>query len=297
MRIDRQTFFSYVRNAPFGGRLLQAQIDGMNAILNAFENSGVSDIRWLAYMLATAFHETAKTMQPVRETLASSDAKAIAILDKAYASGKLKVSAPYWRLDKNGKSWLGRGLVQITHLANYLKLSNMIGVDLVAKPSLAMDLETAIKIMFIGMEKGAFTGRKLSDYFNATKEDPTGARAIINGTDKAKLIAGYYANILDALKAALADERPADASAKAAKADDVPLHKSKALQTILATGGTGTALSLVSTAADKGTSFLSVVNNPYALAGFLGVVALLVLLFVLGFLIYTGRIQILRKAG
>jgi hypothetical protein len=43
------------------------------------------------------------------------------------------------------------------------------------------------------MRAGAFTGKKLSDYISASKCDYTNARRIINGVDRADLIAGYAA--------------------------------------------------------------------------------------------------------
>lgn len=39
--------------------------------------------------------------------------------------------------------------------------------------------------------KGTYTGKKLSDYFSPTKEEWVNARRIINGLDKANLIADY----------------------------------------------------------------------------------------------------------
>jgi putative chitinase len=45
--------------------------------------------------------------------------------------------------------------------------------------------------MFTGMMDGSFTGKKLSDYFNPTTASWTSARRIINGLDKAQLIASY----------------------------------------------------------------------------------------------------------
>jgi putative chitinase len=48
--------------------------------------------------------------------------------------------------------------------------------------------------MFIGMDEGLFTGKKLSQYFNDMAEDPISARKIINGKDKAKQIAELYRN-------------------------------------------------------------------------------------------------------
>ena len=57
----------------------------------------------------------------------------------------------------------------------------------------------AAKILFTGSVDGWFTKKKLSDYFSDSKSDPVGARRIINGTDRADLIAGYYRNFLEAL--------------------------------------------------------------------------------------------------
>ena len=235
MSINRTTFFNYVRKAPFGGRLIQSQIDGMTAILDAWESFTSTDVRWLAYMFATAFHETGATMQPVRETLAKSDAQAIARLESAYKSGKLRsVKTPYWRKDANGLSWFGRGLVQLTWKPNYVRMGDILGIPLDKNPSLALDLETAVQIMFEGMTKGAsskgdFTGKSLENYFNSTTDDPVGARKIINGTDKAQLIAGYHKNFLDAITEAMKAERygmlPVLGAETALNSVDIPVDR------------------------------------------------------------------------
>ena len=49
---------------------------------------------------------------------------------------------------------------------------------------------------------GDFTGKALCDYFNDFANDPVGARMIVNGTDKAQLIAGYHTEFLEAVVAA-----------------------------------------------------------------------------------------------
>lgn len=49
------------------------------------------------------------------------------------------------------------------------------------------------------MVDGWFTGRKLSQYFEG-KIDYQGARRIINGTDKAIMIAGYAQTFFNGLK-------------------------------------------------------------------------------------------------
>lgn len=74
MNINRTTFFAYARRAPFGGRLTTGQVEGMETILSTFFALFYRDERWLAYILATAFHETGGTMQPIREAFGKSDA-------------------------------------------------------------------------------------------------------------------------------------------------------------------------------------------------------------------------------
>lgn len=191
--INRKTFFDGIRASLFGGRLAARQVAGIEAILDAWEESRAeSDPRWLAYMLATAYHETEATMQPVRETLAASDAAAAARLESAWARGRLgSVRTPYWRPDAEGRYWLGRGLVQLTHKVNYERMSRETGIDLVAEPARAMEMEVAVAILFAGMEKGLFTGRKLGDYLTAGRADWTNARRIINGLDRAADVAAY----------------------------------------------------------------------------------------------------------
>lgn len=198
---NRVAFFKTVRMSLFDGRLKQGQVEGMTAILDRWDaGCDEVDLRRLAYMLATAHHETGRTMQPVRETFAASDDRAIALLDTAYRRGRLpSVSVPYWRRDGDGKSWLGRGLVQLTHKVNYVRMSAATGIDLVEIPERAMELRVAVDILFNGMHSGAFTGKRLADYFSPVREDWAGARRIINGRDKAQLVASYGRHYFSAL--------------------------------------------------------------------------------------------------
>lgn len=209
MAADRRIFFDSVRNSLFCGRLTSAQVEGMEAILAGWEartdmtRNGAGGTDALAYVLATAFHETAATMRPVRETLASSDGQAVRRLDKAFAQGRLtSVKTPYWRCDAEGRTWLGRGFVQLTHRRNYEAMSALTGIDLVADPAKAMRMDVAVKILIHGMRAGSFTGRRLSDYFSTGQADWTGARKIINGTDRAALVAGHARAFRSALIAA-----------------------------------------------------------------------------------------------
>lgn len=203
--IDRPSFFARARQKPFRGRLMQRQVEGLSAILDGWcartgDDGAEAGRRELAYVLATAFHETAATMQPVRETLARTDAEAIRRLDAAFAAGRLgSVRTPYWRRDGEGKCWLGRGLVQLTHRRNYEVMSEVTGVDLVADPGRAMEMDVSVAILIEGMRRGSFTGHRLEDYFGLGREDWVGARRIINGRDRADLVAGHAREFARAL--------------------------------------------------------------------------------------------------
>lgn len=178
------------------------------AILDACRTAGLLRNQ-TAYVLATSFHESAHTMKPVRETLATTDDEAIRRLEKAWAAGKLPwVKTPYWRKDAEGKTWLGRGYPQVTHKANYERIGARLGIDLTTDPNVMLRPEVAIPTMIVGMTEGLFTGKRLSDYITLQKSDFVDARRIINGTDRATLIAGYARAYDAALKAARYGEEP-----------------------------------------------------------------------------------------
>lgn len=163
-----------MRSLLFEGKLKQTQVDGLNEILDEWEAAHAKkDDRFLAYMLATTYHETDKTMQPIEE----------------YGKGKGKA---YGKPDPvTGKTYYGRGYVQLTWKENYRKMGAEIKLDLVNNPDSALTNPAATKILFSGMLKGMFTGKKLADYFNGSTEDWVNARRIINGKDKANLIASH----------------------------------------------------------------------------------------------------------
>lgn len=131
-----------------------------------------------AYVLATAFWETARTMKPVRE----------------YGGEKYLRSKKYY-------PYVGMGYVQLTWRENYEKAGKKLGVDFVGNPKLLLKPEHAAPILVIGMKEGWFTGKKLSDYITLSKSDFKGARRIVNGTDKAAEIAAIASDYDAALKA------------------------------------------------------------------------------------------------
>jgi len=185
------------------GKLTQSQVSALNHIVSAIDADKSITYPQGAYILATTWHETATTMQPIAE----------------YGKGKGRT---YGRWYKNSKDqvytfkdgsgttvylqsdyphlYYGRGYVQLTWYFNYENASKKIGVDFLNNPDLVMNKNHAVKIMVQGMKDGWFTGKKLSDYINQSKKDYLNARRIINGTDKDKLISGYAETFEKALR-------------------------------------------------------------------------------------------------
>ena len=72
MRVERARYFDQVRSRLHEGKLTDAARAGHEVLLSAWEAKYAKhDPRFLAYCLATAFHETGGAMQPVEENLES----------------------------------------------------------------------------------------------------------------------------------------------------------------------------------------------------------------------------------
>lgn len=151
----------------YKGNLSSGQSTGLRRILAGTVGFSADD---RAYMLATVYHETGRTMQPVEEI-----------------GGASHVYGP---------KFYGRGLCQITWSYNYARFGTLLGCDLTGHPDLALTWDVALPILTLGMARGLFTGRKLGDYFGPASYgngcNPIDARRIVNGTDRAALIASYF---------------------------------------------------------------------------------------------------------
>lgn len=186
-------FYDYIRGdvGELFPQMSTSQFNGIDMTLKSA--AGELPLTWCAYVLATEYHETAKRMQPVREGLNVSD---------------------NWR--RNNLSyypWYGRGEIQLTHKFNYefatkrlrelgCKDSQGKEIDLIMNPDQALDPLVSTLVMLYGMIEGWFTKKKLRDYINnnADREQYKNARKIVNGTDRADLIAGYAVEFEKALK-------------------------------------------------------------------------------------------------
>jgi len=188
MQLDK--LFTALRS--IAKKLSQKQVDSVNAILDSCNKHLISDPRYIAYILATAYHESGLT--PIEEHGKGEGLPYGKMLDIGQGPNKrVAYTSP-------NKLYYGRGFVQITWKSNYADFAKLLKVDLVNRPELALQTDIAAEIIVIGMQRGMFTGHRLIDSFNKTENDPIEARHIVNGSDKAVLIAGYYWRIYNAIK-------------------------------------------------------------------------------------------------
>lgn len=179
--INKTQLYDDIRQSIFHGKLSESQVKGIESILNEWVKRGYTDMRWLSYILATVYHESAGTMQPVEE----------------HGKGK---GHSYGQPDPlTGQVYYGRGRVQLTFYGNYLKFEKRLKMPLTAHPELMLTDEVDIPVLFDGMVNGLYTGVGLPKYFNDKTEDFYNARRIVNSVDKAELISSYAKNFLKAL--------------------------------------------------------------------------------------------------
>ena len=203
--MDRAAFFTSLRrrnSGVFGTSLSQRQVEGVEAILDAGQGLPISH---LAYALATAHGETGGRMQPITENMNYSARR----IPQVFSARRLKGHTPaqlagnpqklanvvYSGMLGNGNiasgdgwRYRGHGLVQLTGKDNFRRFGQIIGVDLVRQPQLALRMDIAAKALIVGIRDGLYTGKKASDYLPG---DYRNARRIINGTFDAAKFAGY----------------------------------------------------------------------------------------------------------
>lgn len=209
--IDRETFYDDMRNEMLSGKLTLDQVKGTEVILDFWEsppikitgkfktNWDIRNIEWLAYILATTYHESARTMQTGDEY--GSDAYFTRMYEHRKDLGN--------DTKGDGAKFHGRGYVQITGRNNYRKMSKAVreyypdAPDFTVEPDAVKIPKYAVLIMFYGMIQGTFTGKALKNYIGDPDKgqnvDFFYARRIVNGLDKAKLIGGYAEKAIHAL--------------------------------------------------------------------------------------------------
>lgn len=165
----------------FRGALDAPKKEGILAILNACDKAAITLPNQVAYVLATAYHESAGHMRGIDE----------------FGHGR---NHKYGAMDpETGKIYFGRGIVQLTWRDNYRRFSPIAGVDLVHQPELANRLDISAKIICFGMKRAMFTGVGLDRYIVPGHADFLNARKIVNGLDASVKIADYavrFSNLL-----------------------------------------------------------------------------------------------------
>lgn len=195
---DPAAFFAAIRNSKaLGPTLTTEEVSGCEVIIATCTGFPFS---WAAYCLATAAHETAFTMQPIKERGGAGYFTRMYDIQgerpaKARELGNLQPG--------DGARYCGRGYVQLTGRANYAKASDKVGVDFVSDPDLVMQPEYAAAVMKRGMQEGWFTGKSLATYLPAVADihQFANCRRVINGLDRAVEIAGYALEFQAALQA------------------------------------------------------------------------------------------------
>jgi len=194
-------FFADLRSGLLGPTLSDSEVEGTNALVKAVGDAGWP-LAWAAYGLATAYHETAHTMMPIKEF--GGPNYFFRMYDKAgqrpNVAKRLGNTQP-----GDGARYFGRGYVQLTGRANYHDTGRKLGIDLEGNPDLALDPAVAAKVLVQGMSEGWFTSKRCGTYLPGDGACDTAgfksARYIINGQDCAPLIAGYALKFQHALQA------------------------------------------------------------------------------------------------
>ncbi len=182
MRIDRQIFFAEYKYV-FGDIHTQDTVDIINRMIDRAELEQTPAAHF-AYIFATSLHESRHAKYPYDFSPISERGGWHYVTRLYYGNDRIRRALGN-KTKEDAWNFRGRGLVQITGRTNYERF----GIQ--DNPDLALDPTMAVEIIFAGMNRGIFTGKKLSHYINSTEVDYYNARRIVNGLDKAELIAGY----------------------------------------------------------------------------------------------------------
>lgn len=174
--------FDILRGMLFGGSLTTTQVNSLNYLVARCDEFKVSYPE-AAYILATAYHETGYIETKNGKKVMNRDMLPI----------KERGSLAYLK-GKRYYPYIGYGYVQLTWKANFEKVGKLIGVDLLKRPERALEKDIASEILIKGMVFGWFTGlgfHRGAPVRRFDKQSYIRARRIVNGTDKASLIANY----------------------------------------------------------------------------------------------------------
>jgi len=167
--VELQPDFEFRRNQSQANRDKSAA-----AIIEAARAKQLSNAQ-IAYVLATAEHES-DSFKTLEEYSSGTQYEGRVDLGNTKAG--------------DGARFKGRGYVQLTGRLNYTRYSEIAGLQLARLPIIVMNWPAlSVFIIVDGMVRGVYTGRRLADFVNSTKQDFFNARQVINGHDRAEKIA------------------------------------------------------------------------------------------------------------
>lgn len=216
--IDNKKFFEKYKQqfGPFSTE----QFNGLQRLIEYINtDKHITDSRWVAYILATIYHECARTWQPIKEKGHRE------YFIKRYGS-QTKVGKSLGNdTPEEGAIYHGRAYVQTTGESNYEMAEKVLRSEYpevverfekrtgkkfdltagdqpndMADPDNLLDAEIAYYAMSVSVRKGLYTGVGLGRFINGAKCDFINARKVINGLDCAAAVADYAAKFLTCLQ-------------------------------------------------------------------------------------------------
>ena len=194
LKIDKTVFRFLYRLRVRKDYVAKLNDDNLDLLLGFMEkDKEVDDLRWFAYMLATAFMECGPSFRPISESACNDTTGCAPIPNNPRAYGKPRVCPNLLKTPprpcpagKKTHTYYGRGYAQLTHFGNYQLLSERLGLgdQLVHFTERANQPDISYNILSVGMREGLFTGRRLRNYISGPRCDYRSARAIINPGDK-----------------------------------------------------------------------------------------------------------------
>lgn len=204
---DYGAVYDFLRdNKMLGPKISKEEYEGCDSIILACARDGWG-VSWIAYALATTYHETAHTMESIPEYGGNAYFHRMYDIQghrpaKARELGNLQPG--------DGVRFKGRSYPQLTGRTNYDRATRKLqargwDVDLVANPDQMLRPDVGAAVLVMGMREGWFTGRDIDDDLPvkgaATLQQFVASRDIINGRDKAQTIAEYAMDFQAALMA------------------------------------------------------------------------------------------------
>lgn len=217
MRINHDIFFSNIRKELFDGSISnQSTVDTLSKLLMYWEVAhNLKPIEYLAYIIATAYHETGHTLYPNKER------GSVEYFKRMYDINGTRPNVA--RMLGNvrpgdGSKFPGAGLVHITGRDNYRRQGNKLGIPLEDNPELALRPDIAIQILIDGMLDGDFTGKSLLNFtIDKNGLDTKNARLVVNGINRKtkepdawQEIDKIYHIIISILRQSITNEKPID---------------------------------------------------------------------------------------